>query len=105
MAKKNISKLSLQMELDNQTQRVKFLEEKNSDLEQKLSKSEEFEQRLVNYLIISANQQDELEKELKELKILFLHVDIEKRKKQEEFQKALEDQCNLTKFMPILGKK
>ena len=91
MAKKNISKLSLQMELDNQTQRVKFLEEKNSDLEQKLSKSEEFEQRLVNYLIISANQQDELEKELKELKILFLHVDIEKRKKQEEFQKALEE--------------
>ena len=91
MAKKNISKLSLQMELDNQTQRDKFLEEKNSDLEQKLSKSEEFEQRLVNYLIISANQQDELEKELKELKILFLHVDIEKRKKQEEFQKALEE--------------
>ena len=91
MAKKNISKLSLQTELDNQTQRVKFLEEKNSDLEQKLSKSEEFEQRLVNYLIISANQQDELEKELKELKILFLHVDIEKRKKQEEFQKALEE--------------
>ena len=65
MAYANITKLSLEMELNNQTERVKFLEEKIFDLEQKLAQCEEFEQRLINYLLISANQQDELEKELR----------------------------------------
>ena len=83
----------LKMELDKQNQRVIFLEENKMELEKKLTECEEFEDRLINYLLISANQQDKLEKELKELKLLFLHIDIEKRKKQEEFDEAIAQIC------------
>ena len=80
----------LKMELDDQKKRVLYLEEKNMELAKQLSESEEFQQRLINYLLTSANQQDQLENELKELKLRFLQIDIEKRKKQEEFQQAIE---------------
>ena len=80
----------LKMELDEQKQRVKSLREKTMELEKQLSQCDEFEQRLINYLLISANQQEQLEKELKDLKLLFFNIDIEKRKKQEEFRQAIE---------------
>ena len=85
----------LKMELDKQNQRVIFLQEKKIELEKKLLESEEFGERIIHYLLASANQQDQLEKELKDLKLLFLHIDIEKRKKQEEFNAAIE-QINAT---------
>ena len=93
MAELNVEVFHLQMQLEEQNQRVKFLEEKKSELEEQLKKSKEFEQRLVNYLIIAANQQEQLEEELKDLKLLFLQMDIKKRKKEQEVNLAI-DQIN-----------
>ena len=62
----------LKIELQEQKQRIIYLQEKKMELDKQLSECEEFEQRLINYLLISANQQDQLEKELKDLKLLFL---------------------------------
>ena len=93
MAELNVEVFLLQMQLEEQNQRVKFLEEKKSELEEQLKKSKEFEQRLVNYLIIAANQQEQLEEELKDLKLLFLQMDIKKRKKEQEVNLAI-DQIN-----------
>ena len=80
----------LKIELQEQKQRIIYLQEKKMELDKQLSECEEFEQRLINYLLISANQQDQLQKELKDLKLLFLKMDIEKRKKQEEILEAIE---------------
>ena len=80
----------LKMELDKQNQRVISLQKDNIELKKKLSECEEFGDRLIHYLLTSANQQDQLEKELKDLKLLFLHMDIEKRKKQDELNEALQ---------------
>ena len=80
----------LKMELDKQNQRVISLQKDNMELKKKLSECEEFGDRLIHYLLTSANQQDQLEKELKDLKLLFLHMDIEKRKKQDELNEALQ---------------
>ena len=80
----------LKMELEEQKQRIIYLQDKKMELDKQLSECEEFEQRLMGYLLISANQQDQLEKELQDLKLLFQKMDIEKRKKQEEFLEAIE---------------
>ena len=80
----------LKIELQEQKQRIIYLQEKKMELDKQLSECEEFEQRLIMFLLISANQQDQLEKELKDLKLLFLKMDIEKRKKQEEILEAIE---------------
>ena len=80
----------LKMELEEQKQRIIYLQDKKMELDKQLSECEEFEQRLMGYLLISANQQDQLEKELQDLKLLFQKMDIEKRKKQEEFLEVIE---------------
>jgi hypothetical protein len=58
----------LKSKLNEQNEIIKKLEHKKCELEQKLTNSEEFEQRLVNYLIIAANQQEALQRELDDLK-------------------------------------
>ena len=84
-------KFLLHKQLQEQIAKVKFLNENKNQLEEQLKQSEEFVQRLVNYLIISANQQEKLEKELEDLKLLFLQMEIEKRKKEEDFNQIIEE--------------
>lgn len=90
MADLNVEVILLRKQLKEEVEKVKFLEQKKSELKNNLKDCEEFTQRLVNYLIISANQQEKLEKELKDLKLLFLEMDIKKRKKDADFNRTLE---------------
>lgn len=91
MAKSNVDVLLLQMQLDEQIKRVNILEEEKSQLELQLIKSEEFQQRLVNYLIVTANQQEQLEEELKQLKLRFFAINVKKKENEENVNLALEE--------------
>jgi hypothetical protein len=70
----------LKMKLDEQALRVKYLQQKNCELQEHLNLCEEFQQRLIGYLLDSANQQDLQQKELDELKLRCLESDLQKRK-------------------------
>lgn len=90
MADPNVEIFLLKMKIEDQTQRINFLMDKNCDLKKHLKESEDFQQSLLVYLFNEVNQQEELKRELKELKLLFLHVDLVKRKKEQKFNNQIE---------------
>jgi septal ring factor EnvC (AmiA/AmiB activator) len=80
----------LKIKLDEQQQRIKFLQDKKVQLEQQVNQCEEFQQRLINYLLLAANEQEQLQQELNNLKKLILESDVKKRRKKTEFNEAIE---------------
>ena len=68
--------VSLQTNLDNVLQR-------NREMTKELSENEESIERLIHYLLDAVSQQEELERELSELKLLIYHMDLKKRQQQE----------------------
>ncbi len=90
MADPNIEIFLLKMKIENQTQRIHFLTDKNCDLKKQLSESKDVQQNLFCYLFNEINRQEELQRELYELKLLFLQIDLVKRKKELELKKEIE---------------
>jgi Tfp pilus assembly protein PilN len=80
MADLRVEVFLLKMKIEEQTLKIKVLQEKNCELEKQLHNCEEFEQKLISYLLDGANKQDLLQKELDELKLLCLQTDLQKRK-------------------------
>jgi hypothetical protein len=79
MSDQRVEVVLLKMKIEELTLRTKFLQEKNCELQKQLQNCEEFQQKLITYLLEGAKQQDQLQKELDELKLLCLQTDLQKR--------------------------